>query len=293
MHALFECLPCIARQALDIARMHDLPAQKKLALLRAVLRILGTADPSRTSPPELTKKVHLVLKKLLGKKDLYAAAKKRENRLALKFLPWAEREIDRAKDRLYAAVKLAIAGNIIDYGTASYFSLEDELAKLEHKKFAIDDHLRFKKALGRPGQKILYIGDNAGEIAFDTLLVRELLRLGHQVVFAVKSDFALNDATLADAKACGMNKLVPVIKSGSTTAGTLLKEASAEFRGYFDRADVIIAKGQGNFETLPLDDPRIFFLLKMKCVYLGKMVKVKLGDIMLVQGNSRLRNSLK
>ena len=89
-----------------------------------------------------------------------------------------------------------------------------------------------------------------------------------------------------------MDKLVPVIKSGSTTAGTLLKEATPAFKKLFDTADIIIAKGQGNFETLPLDDKRIFFLLKMKCVYLGRKVDTNLGDILLVQGNKKISKQL-
>ncbi len=291
MHALFECIPCIARQALDIARMNRLSENKKLKLLRAVLQKLKVANPQKISPPELTKEVHQIIKKVLGKKDLYALAKKRENALALRLLPWSAKEIARSKDKLLAAVRLAIAGNIIDYGTASFFDLEGSLRELEHKKFAINAYPAFRKALKKP-QHILYVGDNAGEIAFDTLLAQQLLHLGHKVTFAVKSDFVLNDATLADAVVVGMTKLVPVIESGSTTAGTLLREATPAFKKLFRDADIIIAKGQGNFETLPLSDKRIFFLLKMKCVYLGKMVGTQLGDILLARGSKKLKHLL-
>lgn len=283
MQAFFECLPCIIRQSLDIARLHKLGDKAKLKLLQSVMRYLDNIDPQKSSPPEITKYVHQIIKKQLGKKDLYAKEKKQQNKLALKLLPWAEKEIKESKDHLLTAVKLAIAGNIIDYGTASYFSLEDSLRALEHQKFAIDYYAQFKARLRSPS-KILYIGDNAGEIVFDTLLVKELLKQGHKITFAVKSDHVLNDVMLDDAKISGMTKLVPVIESGSTTAGTLLKETNKQFNKLFAEADIIIAKGQGNFETLPLDNKRIFFLLKMKCVYLAKETGVKFGDILFIRG---------
>lgn len=291
MQTLFECIPCIVRQSLDIARLNDLNEQKKLKLLRTLLKRLLTVDPLSSTPPEITKWAHEIIKKQLKKKDLYARAKKRENESALKLFPWAVKEVRRAKDRLLTAVKLAVAGNIIDYGTASFFDLETSLKEIEKHKFRIDHYPALKKALKTP-KKVLYIGDNAGEIVFDKLLVQELLNGGHQITFAVKSDYVLNDATLADAKFCRMTRLVPVIESGSTTAGTLLKEATPTFNKIYKQAGLIIAKGQGNFETLPADDPRIFFLLKMKCVYLGKKINVSLGDILLIQGNKKISKLL-
>ncbi len=292
MKALFECIPCILRQSLDIARMRGLSDKKKTALVREVMQVFGAVTDLRTmTPPELTGMVHKRIKQLIGTNDLYAAAKKKENALAIRLLPWARKEIARGKDPLLTAVKLAIAGNIIDYGTASFFDLEGALRALEHQRISIDHYAPFKKVLRSP-RRILYITDNAGEIAFDTLLVNELLRQGHTVTCAVKSDFALNDATLKDAKVCGMTALVPVIESGSTTAGTVLREGTPQFLKLFMDADVIIAKGQGNFETLPADDPRIFFLLKMKCVYLGKMLGLNLGDILLVRGSKKLQRIL-
>ncbi|MBU0579579.1 MAG: DUF89 family protein [Candidatus Margulisbacteria bacterium] len=291
MQSLFECIPCIIRQSLDIARLNHLNEVKKLKLLRMVMKKLENIDPLQTTPPEATKWAHDIIKKYLKKKDLYAQAKKDQNKLALKLLPWAEKEIKRSKDRLLTAVKLAIAGNIIDYGTASFFSIEDSLKAIEHQKFAINYYPKLKKAL-KHSKNVLYIGDNAGEIVFDTLLVKELLLQGHPITFAVKSDYVLNDALMEDAVAAGMHKLVPVIESGSKTAGTLLKEATPLFKKQFKKADLIIAKGQGNFETLPVGDKRIFFLLKMKCVYLGQKVNTKLGDIILIQGNPLLSKKL-
>lgn len=283
MKAFYECIPCIIRQSLDIARLHRLDDKTKLNLLQKVMCYLDNIDPKKSSPPEITKYVHQIIKKQLGKQDLYAREKRQQNKLAIKLKPWAEHEIEKARDPLLAAIKLAIAGNIIDYGTASFFSLEDSLRALEHQKFGIDNYAQFKPLLKIP-RKILYIGDNAGEIVFDTLLVKELIKRGQQITFAVKSDYVLNDVTMADAKVSGMNKLVKVIESGSTTAGTLLKETTSEFNKLYQAADLIIAKGQGNFETLPLNDKRIFFLLKMKCVYLAKEVRVNYGDILFIRG---------
>ncbi|MFC1516944.1 DUF89 domain-containing protein [Candidatus Margulisiibacteriota bacterium] len=291
MQSLFECIPCIVRQTLDIARLNNLSEQKKLKLMRTVMKKLEKVDPHKTTPPEATKWAHEIIKKELGKKDLYAKEKIKQNKLALKHLPWAEKEVKRAKDKLLTSVRLAIAGNIIDYGTASYFDLSGSLKALEHQQFAINDYARLKKAVSKPGL-VLYIGDNAGEIAFDKILVKELMKRKHVVHYAIKSEPVLNDSLMKDAKTVGMDKLVPVLESGSTTAGTLLKEATPAFKKLYDLADIIIAKGQGNFETLPLSDKRIFFLLKMKCVYLGHKVDTELGDILLIQGNQNIAKKL-
>ncbi|MFA5927763.1 MAG: ARMT1-like domain-containing protein [Candidatus Margulisiibacteriota bacterium] len=282
MKAFLECIPCILRQTAEVAKMVTTDPKLQLKAVRAATRILGKADPAKMSAPMLTTAVHKELKQVLKTKDLYKKVKEIENKKALAMYPELEKIASGAKDKLDMAVRLAILGNVLDYGAILRFDLPALLKKIKTLKFGKYDLEKFRRALISK-KKILYIGDNAGEIVFDKLLIRELQSRDCEVVYAVKNEPILNDITMADAKSVGMLKLTKVIESGSTTPGTLMSEFSAEMKKAYRWADLIIAKGQGNLETCDNWDKPVFFLLKMKCPYLADRIKVKTGDLMLWQ----------
>jgi len=284
MKAFPECKPCIMRQTREVAEMLKLSKDKKEVLLTEIEALLGGLDISNLNPPEITNIAHLKIKELTGTDDLYRSVKKKFNKIALDLSPGLKEIVKSSKDPLDAAVRLSIAGNVIDFGANSNFNIEETIEEVAHKKFAIDDYPRFKKLL--PGaENILYIGDNAGEIVFDKLLIEELNKTA-KVVFAVKSSPVLNDVLMEDAREVSMTEIAKVIESGSIHAGTDLKIATEEFMRFYKNADFVIAKGQGNLETLDDRNREIFYLLKFKCLYLAKAYKVGYGDIVLASNQT-------
>ncbi|MBN2058004.1 MAG: DUF89 family protein [Candidatus Saganbacteria bacterium] len=279
MKAFLECISCIIRQTIDILyRTVKKPAARH-KILSAVIRELAGTDIHRLTPPEATKRAHKIIHQMTGIKDLYQKLKKQNNKEAMALYPYLKRLVRQAKDPLLMAVRLAIAGNIIDYGALAEFNIKNTVRDVLNKKFAVLDYGRFKRELEK-ARLLLYIGDNAGEIVFDRVLIEELA--GQlEVVFAVKSRPVLNDVLMADAKMVGLDRIARVIESGSDNAGTVVKQTRPEFKKLFEQADIVIAKGQGNFETLDTEKRPIYFLLKMKCPCLGRAVGLKAGDIIL------------
>jgi uncharacterized protein with ATP-grasp and redox domains len=280
MTTSLDCVPCIARQALDAARTVSREPAVHEQILRDVLRMIAGADLNQP-PPVLGQRMHQRLRELTGTPDPYQAAKDRFNRLALDLLPEFSARIEAAADPFESAVRLATAGNVIDLGAKGGLGdgdvkLELELALTD--RFAGDlDSLRAATAAAG---SILYLADNAGEIVFDRLLI-ERLPAG-RVTVAVRGRPVLNDATRADAHTAGLDRIAEIIDNGSDAPGTVLEDCSAEFRARFQSAGVIIAKGQGNFETLSTAEADIFFLLKIKCPVVAALTGLEVGTQALI-----------
>lgn len=279
-----ECITCIIRQTIEIVRRTVKSEKKQKRILAAVVRKLARADLGRMTPPEATRFAHEEIQRITGIKDLYRAPKKQNNREALRLYPNLKRLVKKARDPLLMAIRLSIAGNIIDYGALAHFDIGHTVKDVLKKTFAVSDYRKFKRDL-KKAKLLLYIGDNAGEIVFDRVLVEELVKRV-KVVFVVKSRPVLNDVLMDDARMVGMDKVVKVVASGSDHAGTTVSTGSKEFKRLFRKADMVIAKGQGNFETLDREKKNIYFLLKMKCPYLGKVSGFKEGDIIFKRSRS-------
>jgi uncharacterized protein with ATP-grasp and redox domains len=198
--------------------------------------------------------------------------------------PELKRRITSSADWFETAVRLAIAGNVIDFGTSSQVdndiicqSIEDALVQ-PLEKYIFE---KLKNAINR-AENILYIGDNAGEIVFDRMLIEQLPN--RKITYAVRGAPTINDATLEDAEMVGLTDLVPVIGNGTDIPGTVIENCSEDFRMVFDTADLIIAKGQGNYETLNDSDKKIFFLFKVKCSVVARKTGCALGNIAIHPG---------
>jgi len=275
-----DCVPCFVRQALEAARVvSDNPAVRE-HVLRDVLRMVAEAG-WRQPPPVLGQRIHRRLRELTGNPDPYRAAKERFNRLALDLLPELTARIRKAADPFELAVRLAAAGNIIDLGAKTGLDDGDVRAGLE---LALTDpmagDLDSFRAATRTAAGILYLADNAGEIVFDRLLIEQLP--AGRVTVAVRGAPVINDATRADAIAADLDRIAEIIDNGSDAPGTVLEDCSPEFRARFGRAGVIIAKGQGNFETLCSARANIFFLLKIKCPVVAAQTGIELGTQALI-----------
>jgi len=280
MTTSLDCVPCFARQALDAARAVSREPVLHEQILRDVLQMLAGADLNQP-PPVLGQRMHRRLRELTGIPDPYQAAKYRFNRLALDLLPELSAKIEAAADPFELAVRFATAGNVIDLGAKC--GLGDGDVKLELELALTDpfagDLDSFRAATASAGS-ILYLADNAGEIVFDRLLV-ERLPAG-RVTVAVRGRPVINDATRADAQAAGLDRIAEIIDNGSDAPGTVLEDCSAEFRARFESAEVIIAKGQGNFETLSSTEANIFFLLKIKCPVIAAHTGLETGTHALI-----------
>jgi uncharacterized protein with ATP-grasp and redox domains len=285
-----DCIPCLLRQALDSARMFSADPAVHERILRDVLGWSKNMDMSRPAPV-LGRRIYRRLRKLTGVKDPYRAAKAAQNRLALRLLPGLRASVRSAPDPLATAVRLAIAGNIIDMGAFGGVTAADVREALRQ---AISGPLAgnlpaFRLAVKKAGS-ILYLADNAGEIVLDRLLIEQLGP--RRVTVAVRGAPVLNDALLADARAAGLDKIAGVVDNGSDMGGTALAETSAAFNALFAGADLVIAKGQGNYETLNDVARPVYFLFRAKCPIIAERAGVRLGAQVLAM-NSQARREAK
>jgi uncharacterized protein with ATP-grasp and redox domains len=277
MKTFFDCIPCFVRQALDSVRLVTDDAEVHERLLREVLRAASEMD-LRQSPPVMGQHIHRLIRRLTGQSDPYREMKHGHNSLALQLYPQLRARVCRSADPLEMALRLAIAGNVIDMGVDIHLDESRVSEAIEQALSApLDEDVRaFAEALSS-ARTILYLADNAGEIAFDRLLLEQMPV--EKVTVAVRGSPVINDATIADAQAAGIPGLVELIDNGSDAPGTILEDCSPEFRRCFNQADLIIAKGQGNYETLSDVSKDIFFVLKAKCPVIARHLGCRGGSL--------------
>jgi hypothetical protein len=285
MRIFLDCIPCFIRQALDSARLTTDDEQLHIEVLRKTLRLAAEMDMNQT-PPAIAQQIHRVIRGIVGVKDPYRQIKDRFNQLAKKMLDGLEERIAESPDRLETAVRLAIAGNIIDFGVKTSLAdsdVEDTIKQCLDGYLEADELNKFKTAVAQ-AQNILYLTDNAGEIVFDRLLIEQLP--ADKVTVAVKGMPIINDATIEDAEFVGLTDIVEVIDNGSDAPGTILETCSQSFRERFEAADLIISKGQGNYETLSDINKNIFFILKVKCPVIARDLNCEVGKMILQKTES-------
>lgn len=290
-----ECVPCFFKQAYDAAGFAGAGDTVKKKILSMLVQEIRGFDFA-LCPSEMGRTLYALVRQVTGCDDPFQRIKEKSNRLALALYPRLKARVDAAPDRLLTAVELAIAGNIIDYGVNGALRLEQELQRIfvqERRTICREsqglfEYDLFQQALERV-QRVLYIGDNAGEVVFDRILIEELHQC-HQkeVTFVVKGAPIINDALKADALFCGIHRTARVISSGCDAPGTILEHCSARFREIFRKAELVISKGQGNFEALAGLERPIFFLLRAKCPVLAGYLGCRLGDVILKESNRDL-----
>ena len=285
MKASLDCIPCFVRQAVRAAALStDDPALQRQAVNEALARIAGLSLDS--IPALLSRQVYAAVREVTGTADPFAEMKAESNQTALAFIPGIRTRIGGSPNPLYAAVEAALAGNVIDMGVEETYTLDEELESTFSNGNSIDDYQLFSDALDSC-KSLLYLCDNAGEIALDVLLI-EQLKKHTDVVAAVKSGPAINDATMADAKEVGLTDLAPVIETGAAAVGVDWENASDEFQRAFTEADIILSKGQANFETLEERGENIFFLFKTKCPVVAKALGVEEGATVFMSNRTRV-----
>lgn len=277
MDIQLECLPCFINQTLSVLKMVDAGQSMRETIMRQVLKTLAGMDFNQT-PPQQAQQIHALIRELCNNPDPYAAQKRADMDLALQLFPLIAPEVESAADPFYAALQMAIAGNSLDHGVYHDLSSAQARAFLEQGLHStiVGDLSRFRAEI-EAAESILYLGDNAGEIVFDRFLLQHLQH--RNVTYAVRGGAIINDALLADAREAGIDKLVTrLIDNGDDSPGTVLSRCSSEFQQLFAAADLIIAKGQGNYETLSEHSANIYFLLKAKCPVVANHIGCEVGD---------------
>ncbi|MFZ2147486.1 MAG: ARMT1-like domain-containing protein [Sedimentisphaerales bacterium] len=285
MQIYLDCIPCFIRQTLDSVRLITDDEKIQEQVVREVLRLASDLDMSQ-SPPVIGQQIHRVIRKLIGNNDPYRELKQRYNHLALRIRTELEEHVRTSEDPLETTVRLAIAGNIIDLGVKTSIA-ESDIERIINDSLTADFDRRqieeFRNAVNR-AEKILYLADNAGEIVFDSLLIEQLPR--EKVTVVVKGEPVINDATMEDAEFAELTEIVEVIDNGSDAPGTVLESCSQFFRNRFAEADLVIAKGQGNYETLSDVNKSIFFILKAKCPVIARDLGCEVGEMILRKSES-------
>ena len=257
------CIPCIVKQSYTLSRLlgvEDKNIQSQI-IYDTINSLLNNKKVS--TAPHFSIELQSILNKNLNGHSSFKEIKEKNKSNAEKYLKYLETMIETADDKLEMAVRISITGNTIDLGANPNYNLEKEINIITSSKINLDSLDKFKEDY-KKAKLILFIADNYEEALFDKFLIEQLKP--KEVVFAVRSNEILNDITLEDAKRLGIDKLCKVIESGSRIAGTDLDECTAEFLDLYKSADMVIAKGQGNFETLLSANRSIYFLFKIKCL---------------------------
>ncbi|NPB08091.1 MAG: DUF89 domain-containing protein [Aquificae bacterium] len=275
-----ECVPCLINQGLNAVKKLNLPRELEMEIALRSLKFLSRYDRLNRPPAYYAYFIQKIVKELTGNEDPFRDLKKLANEKALSLLPSLEKALERAKDPLLYVLKVSAAGNAIDFAIKGLLDPEKELGLLLEKDFLVKDYEPLKEKL-QEARSVLIIGDNAGEIVLDKLLVKTLKGLGLTVYYGVKGGPILNDATYEDAEEVSMTDICRVIPNGSDKVGTWLGDCSEEFREIFYGADVVIAKGQANFETLSEEKRNLFFLLVAKCEPIAREVGGKRKELIL------------
>jgi len=276
MKTYLDCIPCFMSQALKAARLttdNEIIHKKMLDFAGNHLKTISLDK----TPAENGAKIYSKVREMTGVFDPYKRIKRQSIDDAKEILPKAREIINNSDDKLLTAVKIAIAGNIIDFGVNNVFNINDDLDRIIDQDFAINDYDKFAEEVSK-AKKILYIGDNAGESVFDKLLIEQMAK---PTIYATREVPVINDVIIPDAIDSGLSEVAEIISSGSPAPGAILHLCNNEFLDIYNSADLVISKGQGNYEGLSDEKRSIFFLLKAKCHVIANDIGVKTGDIVL------------
>jgi uncharacterized protein with ATP-grasp and redox domains len=270
----YDCLPCVIGSVITLFNKALVAKDQQEPAMRALLAYLSKIKYDQ-SPPEIGKEMHRTIREVLQNPDPYREIKREFNRAMLEYYPDLKKLVAEAADPFDTALRLAIAGNVIDFGPNRPFDFDKTLVRAKSIVLAVD-HSKSLRASISGAKTLLYLGDNAGEIVMDRIFLETVRH--PNVYFAVRGAPVINDATMEDAKSVGMDKIARIISNGDDAPGTILENTSTEFKSIFDAADLIIAKGQGNYEGLSNTDKKIFFILMAKCDHVAKHLGVRKGD---------------
>jgi uncharacterized protein with ATP-grasp and redox domains len=274
-----ECYPCIVRQAATAVKLAGVDTETQYHALNKVLHSLASSD-HQLSPSDVAGETNRIIREVTGVDDFYLQKKKASHELAMSYLDQLRSLVSQGPDPLVQALKVGAAGNIIDVVHVEEYDLWEEVTTTVQGQLLGGGLPAFKDKLNS-ASFILYLADNVGETVFDRVLI-ETLAL--PVIYSVKSGPILNDATREDAIAAGIDQVAEIVENGTRSPGTVLSQASAEFLELIDKAELVLSKGQANYETLDDQGEKIFFLMRVKCPLLSQAVNAPVGSLLFKQG---------
>ena len=283
MQTHLDCIPCFLHQSLEAARMATSDEKKHEEVMKKVMDHLQTIDFT-DSPPEISQHVHHIIRTVTGNTDPYIKVKQEANQHAKKQYPTLKKMVEQSDDSLLMAAKLAIIGNVIDFGTMNRMNVKDMVENIAHKPFDDAGYELFKQRVNE-AKTIVYLSDNTGEIFFDRLLLEQLHNENKKITYVVKQYAIINDATKDDALYAGIDAYADIIagdKDATYSApGLVLSNMSSELKELIKNADLVISKGQGNYESLSESDRELFFLLMVKCPLVASNIGIDVGTMVL------------
>jgi len=278
----YDCYPCFLRQSIEAARHAGAADPQVKAVLQSVLRRILELD-ERATPPEIAGVIHRTVSRTLKVEDPYVKEKEKSTQEALAIYSDLKKLAGDGSD-IGTLLRIAIAGNIIDAGVGGrHGDLWAAVERVLAQPFAIDDGEKLIREMGRH-ERILYLADNAGETVFDRVFIEAI---DNAVTYAVKGHPVLNDATVKDALAAGLDRCAAIIDNGSDAPGTVLDSCSQEFRKIFESSDLILAKGQANYESLSQAGENVFCLLQVKCPVIAEDIGAPVGSLVVRRSLSR------
>ena len=287
MRYSMECLPCLLNQGIRVARLYLENEEEQRILLKSIIAEIAVMDHN-ASAPYIAHKVHRALKEALQNPDPYQKEKLYYNQEMLKLEDDFFRLVETAIDPLDVALKLAAAGNIIDFGPGYDLSRDNVLKTIKEsmeKDYSQEVFISLASAL-KDANKLLYLGDNAGEIVFDKIFIRTIKECyPHlQIDFATRGTPIMNDVTEEDAYMVGIDTYANIINNGTDIPGTILEHCSDSFVNVFNKADVIISKGQGNFESLYGNGyNNLYYIFLCKCDLFMDRFGARRNDLVLMK----------
>ncbi len=272
-----DCIPCFFKQASIVANILGSDDTTKLELYKGISKIIFERANMNQTPAYLATQIHEFIKEFYENPDPFKDLKKLSNDRMLALYNDFIEIIRGSEDHLKSAIFLSTIGNLIDYSLFKEVDLEEIKNKFDSLQPAIFDYQKIRDSLTK-GERILFITDNAGEIVLDKLLIELFFKKGKKVIVAAKERPILNDATIDDIKYVGIDKFARVIGIGNGQVGTPYPSGNYIFDKAFETADVIISKGQANFETLYEAKRTICFFFVVKCQSVASFLKINEKD---------------
>lgn len=274
MELLIDCIPCLLRQSLEAARMATDRAESHNKIMKETIKLLSDYENYKNSP-ELAREIHKLVRNETGGQDPYLKVKQRDLQAAEDLYPFLKNFLQSKKNSIYWALKIAATGNNLDSAVYSDLELETCVGNELEKEFSVCDLDVFTEKLHR-AENILIIGDNTGETIFDRVMLESFPDV--TITYGVRNEPIINDVTEKEAIASGLNTVARVVSTGCGAPGAILSDCSDEFVDIYNKSDIIISKGQGNFEALSEEQGNLFFLLKAKCPAIARKFHVNVND---------------
>ncbi|MGM0640227.1 MAG: damage-control phosphatase ARMT1 family protein [Thermotogota bacterium] len=286
MYAQYECINCVcdhAQKLIDkLSKELEYSEKESFEKYKEIVKHLSQKSEYGMKPIELSSIIYDKFYEFSEEKDFFENEKTNANQM---FLEMYEDLVDfcfSTEDPVRTAFKLSAFSNLLDFGIKNYFGeLEWEIENLtKSRDFAIDDYNKFEEKIEK-ANKLLFIHDNAGEIVLDKILIKVLKNKYPNLVIhsAVRSRPIINDATMKDIVEVNMKEVSIPLESGSIYPGTILEKTNVDFKNIFESSDIVISKGQGNYEGMDDDYNKVFFILTTKCKSIAKNLNVEIGEL--------------